>query len=77
MAPRKRGEGLTPHRTIRVEGYLWDPFHAAVAATGADKSAVLRDFIAWYIHWPGAKMPKRPAEPVKTRTTDENEATTT
>jgi hypothetical protein len=64
MAPRERGEGKTPHRTIRVEGYLWDPFGEATARAGEhDRSSVLREFIAWYIHTPGAKMPKRPPAP--------------
>lgn len=60
MAPRKRGEGKTPHRTFRVEDDLWEPFDAATTALGVDRSTWLRDAVAWCVRAPGAKMPKRP-----------------
>lgn len=61
MAPRSRGEGKTPHRTIRAERDVWDPFGAAVEHQGEpDRSTVLRAFMAWYARLPGAKMPARP-----------------
>jgi len=61
MAPRARGEGKTPHRGIRVEDDLWDAFEGATKRRGEpDRSTVLRDFIRWYVHEPGAKIPKRP-----------------
>jgi hypothetical protein len=57
MAPT-RG---TPTRPIRIDPRLWEQFGAAA---GTDqRSPVLRDFIRWYVHEPGAKMPKRPAAP--------------
>jgi len=61
MAPRARGEGKTPHRALRVEDDLWDAFDAAVRRQGQpDRSAVLREFIRWYVAEPGAKQPRRP-----------------
>lgn len=61
MAPRKRGEGKTPHRTLRAEDDVWDPFGAAVEhQKQPDRSTVLREFMAWYARRPGAKMPQRP-----------------
>jgi hypothetical protein len=50
-------ETHTPHRPIRVEDELWEEFGILVGAR--HRSAVVRDFIAWYTHRKGAKMPKR------------------
>ena len=61
MAPRKRGEGKTPHRTIRVEDDIWGPFGEAVEHQGEkDRSPVVRALMAWYARLPGAKLPQRP-----------------
>ncbi len=42
----------------------WEPFEAATRAvhkTGrSPRTAVIREFIRWYMHRPGAKLPKRP-----------------
>jgi hypothetical protein len=56
MAPT-RG---TPTRPIRIESGLWERFGEATTAQGVDRSAVLREFIRWYVREPGAKMPQRP-----------------
>lgn len=56
MAPT-RG---TPTRPIRVEAGLWERFGRAAARAGVDRSSLIREFIAWYVRDPGAKMPKRP-----------------
>lgn len=61
MAPRARGEGKTPHRHLRAEDELWNPFGEAVKRQNEpDRSTVLRAFMAWYIRTPGAKLPVRP-----------------
>lgn len=60
MNARKRGEGKTPHRTIRVEAVHWEPFGDNAKRVGEDRSSVLNQFIAWFNREPGAKMPKRP-----------------
>lgn len=54
----------TPTRPIRVDLGLWDRFGWAAGAAGYDRSTVLREFMAWYVREPGAKMPRRP-EPAK------------
>lgn len=46
----------TPMHTIRIDADLWTAF--GVAAN--DRTAVLREFIRWYVRDPGAKAPRRP-----------------
>lgn len=55
-----KGYGALKRRTIRIEKDLWDQFGAACAAADTDRSAVLREFIRWYIGEPDAALPKRP-----------------
>jgi hypothetical protein len=55
-----RGQGTTPTRPIRVDPDLWNRFGTATTTAGTDRSAVLRDFMAWYARDPGAKLPRRP-----------------
>lgn len=52
--------GRTPTRPIRVDASLWDDFGKAATASGTDRSAALRAFMAWYARRPGAKLPTRP-----------------
>ncbi len=62
----RSGRG-TARQTIRVDESLWERFEAARQQAGAtDRSAVIREFIRWYVHERGDKgkpvqMPKRPA----------------
>jgi hypothetical protein len=55
----RSGRG-TARQTIRVDEALWDRFAEAATVDESDRSAVLREFIRWYIREPGAKMPRRP-----------------
>lgn len=56
-----RGQGAnTPTRPIRVDLELWARFGDATKRQDTDRSAALREFMAWYARDPGAKMPKRP-----------------
>ncbi|WP_146174724.1 hypothetical protein [Umezawaea tangerina] len=55
----KSGRG-TARQTIRVDEVLWEQFGAQAMRSGGDRSALLRDFIRWYVREPGARMPKRP-----------------
>lgn len=55
MSPK---ETHTPTVPIRVDPDLWAEFGAA--AGERNRSAVLREFIRWYVRQPGAKLPKRP-----------------
>ena len=52
-------ETHTPHRPIRVETDLWEEFGRI--AGERNQSALLRDFMAWYVRRRGATLPKRPA----------------
>jgi hypothetical protein len=54
----KSGKG-TARQTIRVEPELWDEFGAAAEQVDTDRSALVRDFIAWFLRKPGAKQPPR------------------
>jgi hypothetical protein len=49
----------TPPRQIRI-GDEWYDFDAAAKAQGTERAALVRDFIAWYLRRPGAKLPARP-----------------
>ncbi|WP_263165431.1 hypothetical protein [Streptomyces sp. SCSIO ZS0520] len=49
----------TPARQMRI-GDEWYDFDAAAKAQGTDRASVIREFIAWYLREPGAKMPARP-----------------
>lgn len=58
-----KAKNPTPNRNVRVEDELWEQFGQAVAALGTDRSTWLRDAIAWCVRQPGARLPKRPAQP--------------
>ena len=47
----------TPLKRMRVDDDLWSQFGELAAP---DRSAVLREFMRWYVREPGAKLPKRP-----------------
>lgn len=46
----------TPNRVIRVDDDLWNRFGAVAQP---DRSAVLRDFMRWFVREPGAIAPRR------------------
>lgn len=50
----------TPTRPVRVDLDEWAEFGKAAASQDTDRSALIRAFMAWYIHKPGAKQIKRP-----------------
>lgn len=52
----------TPVQRFRLDSELWEQFDDAVrsADPGADRSKVLRQFVAWFVREPGAKLPSRP-----------------
>lgn len=48
-------------RAFRLEDdALWEEFRIAAEALGTDRSAVLREFIKWFVLAKGAKKPVRP-----------------
>ena len=52
----RSGRG-TARQTIRVDETLWERFGELAEP---DRSAVLREFIRWYVGEPDAQAPKRP-----------------
>lgn len=56
-------KGTTGLRKFRAPADLWKRFGDAVEGSGdpeADMSKVLRQFLRWYVHEPGAKAVTRP-----------------
>jgi hypothetical protein len=60
LTPPAEDWNPTPTRPIRVPLDLWARFGDATGRAKTDRSKVLRDFMAWYAHDEGAKMPRRP-----------------
>lgn len=50
----------TPPRQIRI-GDDWYEFDEAAKRMNTERAALVREFIAWYLRKPGAKLPERPA----------------
>lgn len=50
----------TQHRSVRVSDTDWAAFADAAIRQGLDRAKVINQFIAWYLHRPGAELPKRP-----------------
>jgi hypothetical protein len=50
----------TPARQVRI-GEEWYEFDAAAKSMDTERAALIREFIAWYLRKPGAKLPTRPA----------------
>lgn len=53
-----RDRHTTPRRPLSVGDELWVPF--GKRAGEKNRSAVLRQFIRWYLRLPGATLPRRP-----------------
>lgn len=66
VATPRYGSGMspnqpkTPPRQIRI-GDEWYEFDEAAKRMGTERAALVREFIAWYLRRPGAKLPARPA----------------
>ena len=45
---------------MRIPDQDWADFETAAASQNTDRASLVRDFIAWYLRRPGAKLPKRP-----------------
>ncbi len=52
--------GTTPKQNLRVPADEWAELAEAAARIGSDRTAITREFYAWFLRKPGAKMPKRP-----------------
>lgn len=55
-----RDRHTTPRRVISVGDRLWNLFGVLVG--DRNRSAIIREFIAWYVRQPGATLPQRPAK---------------
>lgn len=53
----------TQPRQIRIPDQDWTDFDQAARDAGTDRATLIRAFIRWYLHRPGAKAPKRPSPP--------------
>jgi predicted transcriptional regulator len=49
----------TPHRQVRIDDDTWDELGDVARARGTDRSALIRDLIAWFLRRPNARPPKR------------------
>ncbi|WP_329131644.1 hypothetical protein OG552_10755 [Streptomyces sp. NBC_01476] len=55
---KQNTEGHTPLRPLRIPDDEWNPLGEAVGER--NRTRLIRDFIAWYLRRPGAKLPVRP-----------------
>lgn len=51
----------TKHRSVRIDDQDWKDLEQR--APDGDRSAVIKELVAWYLRRPGAKLPKRPEVP--------------
>lgn len=65
MTPEVKEAEYDAPRHIRVPKDEWTPFEAATRAIHpkgrSPRTKVLREFMRWYMRWPGAKLPERPS----------------
>ncbi len=54
----------TDRQGFRFPTKMWRRFGAAAKKNGTNASALLQDFIYWYLGEPRSKPPKRPANPL-------------
>lgn len=47
---------------FRAPDDLWEEFGRAAKSVDSDRSKLLRQFIAWYVHRPNARRPVRPEQ---------------
>lgn len=55
------------HRMVRFSDEDWAEFGDLTTEAGSDRSAILNQFIRWYLRRPGAKLPERPERPAGQR----------
>lgn len=47
-------------RGIRIEKRLWEALEPLANVHGLDRSALIRQFVRWYVREPGVQLPPRP-----------------
>lgn len=55
---KQRTEGHTPLRQLRIPDDEWQALGAYVG--DRERTRVVREFIRWYLRWPGATQPEPP-----------------
>ncbi|MCA1191672.1 hypothetical protein [Saccharopolyspora sp. 6V] len=50
----------TKPRQIRIPDADWQEFEEAAAQAGTTRSALVQDFVRWYLRREKAKLPRRP-----------------
>lgn len=53
----------TPPRSTQIEDAPWERFGEVANELGVSRAALMKALVLWFIRWPGAKLPKRPAAP--------------
>ncbi|MET9429788.1 hypothetical protein [Streptomyces sp. NPDC003036] len=51
----------TQHRSVRIDDADWADLKSR--APGGDRSAAIKELLAWYLRRPGAELPERPPAP--------------
>jgi hypothetical protein len=51
----------TPPRSTQIEDEPWERFGDVAKSLGMSRSGLMKALVLWYIRWPGAKIPPRPA----------------
>ena len=51
----------TQHRSVRIPDDDWRDLDGAAKEAGTDRAGLIKAFIRWYLHRPGAELPERPA----------------
>ena len=57
----------TPTRPVRLDDEDWEGLGEVAAAKGTNRSALIRDFVRWFLGRPGAELPERPAASARER----------
>jgi hypothetical protein len=50
----------TQHRSVRVSDDDWTELGKVAAEQKTDRGTLIKEFIAWYLRRPKAKLPARP-----------------
>lgn len=52
----------TPPRSTQLDDAPWEEFGRQASAVGKSRAGIMAELVLWWIGWPGAKLPKRPAK---------------
>jgi len=58
----RMGEAKHSNHPIRFPDQDWEDLGEAAKAAGSDRSAVIRQFVNWWLRRPLARLPERPPE---------------